>query len=129
LATNSSIDSRVGKVEGALESLHQDVAGIKIELRNISNNVALGFAEMRKDQSSGKQTNWGWIAAFMGVSVAILGFVTTSMLQPLKTFDEEIGSRMNRVQERAETAWQTSIRNDERLKFIEYRFAGQQITK
>lgn len=113
------LETRVVRVEGALESLHEDVSGIKTELRSIASSVNVGFEALRREQNQSKQVNWGWIAAFMAVGVAIIGAITTALVQPLQTFDVAIKERTDHASQTAEKAWEQAIRNDERLKAVE----------
>jgi hypothetical protein len=113
------LESRVGKVEVALENLHEDVAGIKLDLRGIAQSVNTGFDQLRREQSASKQTNWGWIAAFIAVGVSIAGGVMTALVMPLNVRDEVMESRKNEIKATADKAWEQSIRNDERLKHLE----------
>lgn len=113
------IESRVSKVEVALENLHEDVAGIKLDLRGIAQSVNTGFDQLRREQSASKQTNWGWIAAFIAVGISIAGGVMTALVMPLNVRDETMVLRENEIKAVADKAWEQSIRNDERIKALE----------
>ena len=113
------LESRVGKVEVALENLHEDVAGIKVDLRAIAQSVNTGFDQLRREQSASKQTNWGWIAAFIAVGVSIAGGVMTALVMPLNVRDETMVIREDEIKATADKAWEQAIRNDERLKALE----------
>lgn len=113
------LETRVVRVEGALESLHEDVTGIKTELRSVASSVNAGFETLRREQNQAKQVNWGWIAAFIAVGVAIIGAITTALVQPLQTFDSAIKERIEHADGTAQKAFEQSIRNDERLKAVE----------
>jgi hypothetical protein len=116
---NSNVESRLSRVEVAMESLHEDVSGIKNELRSIAASVNNGFSTMRQEQVQSKQVNWGWIAAFVAVGVAIVGAVTTALVQPLQTFDAAVKERMLNAELLGQKSYEHSIRNDERLKSVE----------
>lgn len=113
------LESRVGKVEVALENLHEDVSGIKVDLRAIGQSVNTGFDQLRREQSASKQTNWGWIAAFIAVGVSIAGGVMTALVMPLNVRDETMAIKENEIKATADKAWEQAIRNDERLKHLE----------
>lgn len=113
------LESRVGKVEVALENLHEDVSGIKVDLRAIGLSVNTGFDQLRREQSASKQTNWGWIAAFIAVGVSIAGGVMTALVMPLNVRDETMVIREDEIKATADKAWEQAIRNDERLKALE----------
>jgi len=123
---NSSVDSRVSLVEASMDALRTDVAGLKTDLRAIATSVTTGFQEIRRDVGQGRQTNWGWIAAFIGVCLGLVGYVTSSLIAPLNTFDDALQSQTDRVQEMAMRGQDLSIRADERLKMLE-RWQDEQI--
>jgi hypothetical protein len=116
---NVSIEGRVGKVEVALETLHEDVTSMKGDIRSIALSVNTGFDQLRREQMAGRQTNWGWVAAFIGVGVAIAGGVMTALVRPLDKFDEFADKRITGLEELVNSSWEQSIRNDERWKLTE----------
>lgn len=113
------LESRVGKVEVALESLHEDVSGIKADIRAIGLSVNTGFDQLRREQSTSKQTNWGWVAAFIAVGISIAGGVMTALVMPLNVRDETMMMREDEIKAVSDKAWEQAIRNDERLKHLE----------
>lgn len=113
------LSSRVDRVEVSLNSLHEDFAGIKSDVRSLAQSVSSGFEAMRKESVASKQTNWGWIAAFIGVGVALMGYMTSALVEPLKTKDTGFESRILDIRQGLMASWELTIRNDERIKVMD----------
>lgn len=116
---HAHLESRIGVVEGAIEHLRDDVSSIKGDLRSIASSVNSGFDQMRREQNAGSQVNWGWIAAFIGVGVAITGGITSALISPLSKFDEHTRAHLVETSQDFRSVSEQSIRHDERLKVLE----------
>lgn len=114
-----SLDSRVVKVETAIEGLREDVTGMKGDLRTIALSVTSGFDQLRREYSTSRQTNWGWVTGFVAICISIAGAVMTSLVLPLNVRDEALHERTNDIKVTADKAWEQAIRNDERTKSLE----------
>lgn len=133
--SDTHLYSRVDRVEASVNGLHEDFAGIKSDVRSLagsvsslSTSVSSGFDSMRKETASSKQTNWGWIAAFVGVGVAIMGYTTSALVEPLKTKDVAIEGRISDLKDATMRSLEQAIRNDERIKTVETRLGRSDIT-
>lgn len=115
------LSSRVDRIEVSVNALHEDFAGIKTDVRSLANSVSSGFESLRKENAVSKQTNWGWIAAFIGIGVTVTAYISSSLAEPLKTFDQSVDTRLHDIRQHADDAWEQSIRNDERIKILERR--------
>lgn len=112
----ADITPRVASLETSVRMLHSEIGDIRNSVTQVQDSVNAGFAELRRDSTAKSQTNWGWIFAAAAVLIGLVGAVSTALVRPLQSFDDQIQDRLDRVQKKVEEDHDMIIILDERVK-------------